>query len=73
MREMANGRTLERTEVPSRRKMRRWSFIGPMLSLVLAAFDRDAYVVEGHVETTIDVDVYGATSDLDELDLTGTF
>jgi hypothetical protein len=38
-----------------------WEFIPPMLSPALVALNRDAFVVEGDAETTVDLD---ATSDI---------
>jgi hypothetical protein len=46
-----------------------WEFMRPMLSPALVALNRDAFVVDQHVETTVDLDRHRAASDLDELGL----
>jgi hypothetical protein len=46
-----------------------WEFIRPMLSPALVALNRDAFVVDQSVETTVDLDGHRAASDLDELAL----
>ena len=42
-----------------------------MLSPALVAMNRDAFVIDEGVETTVDLDVHRAASDLAELDLGG--
>ena len=44
-------------------------FMRPMLSPSLVALNRDAFVVDEGVETTVDLDGHRAPSDLDELAL----
>jgi hypothetical protein len=46
-----------------------WEFMRPMLSPALAALNRDAFVIDHSVETTVDLDGHRAASDLDELAL----
>ena len=46
-----------------------WEFMRPMLSPALVALNRDAFVIEGDAETTVDLDGHRAASDLDELAL----
>jgi hypothetical protein len=46
-----------------------WEFMRPMLSPALVALNRDAFVVDQHVQTTVDLDGHRAASDLDELGL----
>ena len=46
-----------------------WEFIRPMLSPALVALYRDAFVIDGGVETTVDLEGHRAASDLDELAL----
>ena len=46
-----------------------WEFMRPMLSPALAALNRDAFVIDQSVETTVDLDGHRAASDLDELAL----
>jgi hypothetical protein len=46
-----------------------WEFMRPMLSPALAALNRDAFVIDQSVETTVDLDGDRAPSDLDELAL----
>ena len=41
----------------------------PMLSPALAALNREAFVIDHSVETTVDLDGHRAASDLDELAL----
>ncbi len=48
-----------------------WEFMRPMLSPALVALNRDAFVIDKRVETTVDLDVHRAASDLDELALDG--
>jgi hypothetical protein len=44
-----------------------WKFIRPMLSPTLVALNRDAFVIDQGVETTVDLDGHRAASDLDDL------
>ena len=46
-----------------------WEFMRPMLSPALAALNRDAFVIDHSVETTVNLDSHRAASDLDELAL----
>ena len=46
-----------------------WEFRRPMLSSALVALNRDAFVVDKSLQTTVDLDCHRATSDLDELAL----
>jgi hypothetical protein len=46
-----------------------WEFMRPMLSPSLVALNRDAFVVDQWVETTVDLGGHRAPSDLHELDL----
>ena len=46
-----------------------WEFMRPMLSPTLAALNRDSFVVDEGVETTVDLDAHHATSGLDDLDI----
>jgi hypothetical protein len=46
-----------------------WEFMRPMLSPALVALNRDAFVIDERVETTVDLDRHRAASDLDELGL----
>ena len=46
-------------------------FMRPMLSPSLAALNRDAVVIDQHVETTVDLDGRRSASDLDELAVDG--
>jgi hypothetical protein len=46
-----------------------WEFMRPMLSPALVALNRDAFVSDQGVETTVDLDRDRAASDLDELAL----
>jgi hypothetical protein len=46
-----------------------WEFMRPMLSPALVALNRDAFVTDEGIETTVDIDAYRASSDLDELAL----
>jgi hypothetical protein len=48
-----------------------WEFMRPMLSPALVALNRDAFVIDEHVETTVDLDGHRSASDLDELALDG--
>jgi hypothetical protein len=42
-----------------------WEFMRPMLSPTLVALNRDAFVIDDGVETTVDLDGHRAASDLD--------
>ena len=46
-----------------------WELMRPMLSPALVALHRDAFIIDGSVETTVDLDGHRAPSDLDELAL----
>ena len=46
-----------------------WKFMRPMLSPALVALNRDAFVVDNSVESTVDLDGHRAASELDELGL----
>jgi hypothetical protein len=46
-----------------------WEFIRPMLSPALVALNRDAFVIDDGVESTVDLQGHRAPSDLDELAL----
>lgn len=46
-----------------------WDFVRPMLSPALVELNRDAFVADDHVESTVDLVGHRATSDLDELAL----
>ena len=46
-----------------------WEFMRPMLSPALVALNRDAFVVDNSVESTVDLDGHRAASELDELGL----
>jgi hypothetical protein len=46
-----------------------WEFMRPMLSPALAALNRDAFVIDESVETTVDLEGHRATCDLDALAL----
>ena len=44
-----------------------WAFMRPMLSPALVALNRDAFVIDQRIETTVDLDAHRAPSDLQEL------
>jgi hypothetical protein len=46
-----------------------WELMRPMLSPALAALNRDAFVIDHSVETTVDLEGHRATCDLDDLAL----
>ena len=46
-----------------------WELMRPMLSPALTALNRDAFVIDRGVETTVDLDGHRAASDLDDLAL----
>ena len=46
-----------------------WEFMRPMLSPALVALNRDAFVMDKSVESTVDLDGHRAASELDELAL----
>jgi hypothetical protein len=54
---------------PSSLRAAVWEFMRPMLSPALVALNRDAFVTDEGIETTVDIDAYRAPSDLDELAL----
>ena len=39
----------------------------PMLSPALVALNRDAFVIDEHADTTVDLEAHRAASDLDDL------
>ena len=47
----------------------RWAFMRPILSPRLVELNKDGFVVDGGVESSVDLDAHRAASDLDELDL----
>ncbi len=49
-----------------------WEFLRPMLSPTLAQLNRDAFITDDNIESTVDLDSHRSTSDLDELDLDDT-
>jgi hypothetical protein len=46
-----------------------WEFLRPMLSPAVVAHNRDAFVIDDRVETTVDLAAFRDSSDLDELAL----
>jgi len=46
-----------------------WAFMRPILSPRLVELNKDAFVFDGGVESSVDLDAHGPDSDLDELDL----
>ena len=46
-----------------------WEFVRPMLSPALVELNRDAFVLDQRIETTVDLDGHRAASQLDELAL----
>jgi hypothetical protein len=46
-----------------------WEFVRPMLSPALVAMNRDAFILDESMETTVDLDARKATSDLEDLGL----
>ncbi len=46
-----------------------WTFLRPMLSPRLAELHRDAFVIDDHERSTVDLDAHRGDSSLDELDL----
>jgi hypothetical protein len=46
-----------------------WAFVRPILSPRLIALNKDAFVIDNGVESTVDLDVHRSDSDLAELDL----
>jgi hypothetical protein len=44
-----------------------WEFMRPMLSPALVALNRDAFVIDEHGDTTVDLEAHRAASDLDDL------
>jgi hypothetical protein len=48
-----------------------WTFVRPVLSPRLTALNRDAFVHDPRIESTVDLSAHRADADLDELDLGG--
>jgi hypothetical protein len=48
-----------------------WEFMRPMLSPALVALNREAFVTDERIETTVDLDGHRGTSSLDDLALEG--
>ena len=46
-----------------------WAFMRPILSPRLVELNKDAFVFDGGVESTVDLDAHRADSDLDDIDL----
>jgi len=46
-----------------------WEFMRPMLSPALVALNRDSFVLDERIETTVDLEAHRVSSDLDELAL----
>ena len=46
-----------------------WAFMRPILSPRLVELNKDAFVFDGGIESSVDLDAHRADSDLDELDL----
>jgi hypothetical protein len=46
-----------------------WDLMRPMFSPALVALNRDGFIVDAGVDTTVDLDRHRAASDLDELEL----
>jgi hypothetical protein len=46
-----------------------WEFMRPMLSPALVALNRDVFVIDERIDSTVDLDGHRAASDLDELGL----
>jgi ParB-like chromosome segregation protein Spo0J len=46
-----------------------WQFVRPMLSPALVELNRDAFVTDDHVETSVDLDAHRSASNLDEIEL----
>jgi hypothetical protein len=46
-----------------------WTFMRPMLAPALVELNRDAFVIDKQVETTVDLDAHRATSGLNDLNL----
>jgi hypothetical protein len=46
-----------------------WGFMRPMLSPALVALNRDAFILDDHVDTTVDLEAPRGSSDLDGLAL----
>jgi hypothetical protein len=44
-----------------------WPFLGPMLSATLVALNRDAFVLDGEHQTTVEVRAHRSESDLADL------
>src|SRR4051794_14536195 len=46
-----------------------WTFMRPILSPRLVQLNKDAFILDGGIESSVDLDAHRADSDLDELDL----
>jgi hypothetical protein len=46
-----------------------WAFLRPILSPRLTALNREAFVLDAGIESTVDLVAHRADADLDELDL----
>jgi hypothetical protein len=46
-----------------------WEFVRPMLSSALVELNRDAFVIDDRIETTVDLQAHRSTSSLEELAL----
>ena len=46
-----------------------WAFMRPILSPRLVELNKDAFVFDAGIESSVDLDAHRADSDLDELDL----
>ena len=46
-----------------------WAFMRPILSPRLVELNKDAFVFDGGMESSVDLDAHRADSELDELDL----
>ena len=46
-----------------------WAFMRPILSPRLVELNKDAFVFDGGIESSVDLDAHRADSDLDDLDL----
>lgn len=49
-----------------------WEFVRPMLSPALAELNRDAFVIDEHVESSVDLHAHRSASNLTDLELEGT-
>ena len=50
-----------------------WAFVRPMLSPRLTELNRDAFVTDTGIESTVDLDAHRGDSGLDDLDLEPDF